>query len=417
MSNAAELGAVEWEPEGAWAENVSTFANRAPVISTIDLSGLKQDKLEPGFLTQYLQGGSQHILGPQAGSFKTRFHFPGHGGVTSGAMAASALATLFSYAYGAITVGPTGSTFTGGGTAAAPVTTASGTFPAGGLCRGGVGGLSADARGNGAWAAISTHVGTALNLATAFDAPPANLDVLHSAVNLYIPESANDASTSVPGLRLRAVTPNLRYEMRGCYAMGLTIGGTNAGETMWGEIEWGVSSWKPTAGGAYPSAVASIQNLPSPIGNGGFFLADVGTSTRGATSKRNIRNFSVEIQLGIAPLVGHNGVDPYQTIVGAKRTPSKIKVRWVEDADAAATATPTLDAYFTGSTPKHALWEGSRTPGSAVAIYFRNLCIVGARPVQFADGGVNRIAVEAMAYTGPTSTSELTLAAMVLGLA
>ena len=49
-------------------------------------------------------------------------------------------------------------------------------------------------------------------------------------------------------------------------------------------------------------------------------------------------------------LGGPGGVNSYQSTVGAKRVPSKIKVGWTEDADA-ATATPVLDGYWSATAP------------------------------------------------------------------
>ena len=116
------------------------------------------------------------------------------------------------------------------------------------------------------------------------------------------------------------------------------------------------------------------------------------------------------------PLLGPGGANAYQTIIGAKRTPSHIKVSWTEDADA-ATATPVLDGYHSasGDVRKHLMVTLSTTNGSAMGVYFPNLCITGARPVQMNGNGINQLAIEATAYTGATTTSELTLSAMRIG--
>ena len=51
-----------------------------------------------------------------------------------------------------------------------------------------------------------------------------------------------------------------------------------------------------------------------------------------------------------------------------------------------------------------------------VAIYFPNLCYTGPRPTQRNANRVNTMPIEAMAYTGPDSTSQLSQSAMRIGL-
>lgn len=414
MSNAGELGAVLYEAETNWGEDVTTFAtHRIPVLGPIDASGLKHDKIDPQRLTQYLQDGTAWILGPMGGSFKTRIWATGHGAALTGAVTVDAIETFLSYVFGKITATATDGTTASGGTATALTTDASATFHAG---AGGIFRLGAlgDARGGGQAGVVSSHVLTTLTSLVAFDAAPSGTDAVMPCQNLYIPESSNDASTAITGLRFLLMTANYKYECHGCYPISVKLTGTNPGEIPAWEIEWGVSWWRYTTAGTFPSSVTSNQHMPAPNTGGSFFINDVGTATRAAANKRSCRSFGVDITLGIVPLMGPGGVNPYQTIVGAKRVPSVIKVNWSEDSEA-ATASPTLDGYFTGSTRKHALATLNPTNGASIALYFPNLCITGARPVQTVTDRINRIAVEAIAYTGPTATSELTLSAMRIG--
>lgn len=407
MSNAAELGALLYEAEASFGEDVTTFAtHRLPLLDAVDCSGLTHDKLDPQRVVQYLQEGTPHIIGVQGGSFKIRMHAHGHGSSTSGALSTDPIETfLGTFVFGKLTQSAASGTTASGGTASAPTTVASATFTAGALCR--IGALG-DARGNGQAAAISTHVTTTLSLLTAIDASPSNGDVIYTGVNLYLPESANDASTSITGFRALLATWNLRYECHGCYVKSLKLGGTGHTQTPYWEIEIGVSWWRPSTAGAMPSTVTQNAYNPAPNASGSMFLNDVGTATR---AKRTFRDLTIDIELGIVPLFGPGGVNQYQSTVGAKRVPSKIKVGWTEDADA-ATATPTLDGFWSATAKKHMLVTLNPTNGASLAIYFPQLCITGRRPVQMATDRINRMRIEAMAYTGPTNTSELTLSAM-----
>jgi hypothetical protein len=107
------------------------------------------------------------------------------------------------------------------------------------------------------------------------------------------------------------------------------------------------------------------------------------------------------------------GVNAYQKITGATRINDTIRLTWTEDADA-ATTTPVLPGYGTGILSKYIVYTLSITDGSSVIFKFPKVCITNV-PVQRDDGGINRLTVEAMAYTSDTTTSALTLAAMVMG--
>ena len=188
------------------------------------------------------------------------------------------------------------------------------------------------------------------------------------------------------------------------------IGGTNVGETPYWEVDWGVSWWQYSVAGTFPSAVTSNQYNPAPNCGGSMFVNDVGTATR-AGAKVDYRSLTVEIGLGVTPLVGPGGASQYQTIIGAKRVPSTIKVTYTKDAGAAS-ATPAADTAFLATTPKHMLVTLSPVAGASLSFYCPNVCITGARPVQQIADRINRETVEMMAYTSANTTSELTLSAI-----
>jgi hypothetical protein len=413
VSNPSALGAIEYEPETNWAENVTTFAtHRIPILGAVDCSGLVHTKAAPERVVQYRNDGTQWVLMTMGGSFKTRIDWPGHGASTAGAPTLDAIETYLGYVFGNAALSAAASTTLTGGTATVPITAASGTFSAGGLCRVGAGGLSADGRGNGQFYPLATHVTTTLTLLAALDGAPSNGDVLYPVAMFYPSESPT--ATAITGLRFRLLTANLRYECHGCYPMSVTFTGLSPGERPQIEVTWGVSWWAYSTA-TFPSTVASNQYNPAPIAAGSLFVQTLGTATRAASAKRVCRSFSIEHTLGIEVLKGPGGVSPYQDIVGARRTPDRVKWRWTEDADA-ATATPVLPGYGTGTTFLHAMWTGSCSAGSAIGAYARRLCVSNVA-VQRAENNINRLSIEAEAYTGTTTTSDLTLACVVYGSA
>lgn len=420
MSNAAALNALEYEAETVFGENVETFAtHRIPTATPVDVSGLTHAKQASGRVVQRLQDGTPDILGVQGGSIKVKMWLAGHGSTTAGATTLDAIETFLSYVFGYATLSAaSGSTFAAAGTAGAPNTTASGTFAAGSLMRAGTAGngstIAADAKGNGQFAAIHDHTATVMTLLTALDGAPVVADVLYSACNLYLPEDATDAQATITGLRLRALSANLIYEMHGCVCTAITINALDPSNMPYLELTFAVSRWFTSATGTYPSSVTSNKYNPSPVAQGSLFVNTVGTSTR---VKRVCRHFSVTVKLGVQLLMGPGALGQYQAIIGAKRTPSTITVKWTEDADAAPTATPSADQLFILNNQLHMLYTLSCTDGSAVGIYFPNLCVTGARPVQTANENINRMSVEATAYTGTTTTSQLTMSAMRIAFA
>lgn len=410
MSNAYVLQALQYEPEAAWGEDVATFAtHRFPLVGTVDTVSLKHDKIDPQKINQYLQDGQPHILGPMGGTLTTTIYATGHGSSTSGAVTVDALETILSYVFsgagasgagGTVTVA-SGTTATGG-TATVPLTASASGFPAGGMCRIGA---QNDARGKGQAYAISSHAANALTLLTGMAAPPNNGDVVYGGSLLYLPESP--VNCNVTSIRCLVLAANLRYELHGVYPMSIALTGFNPGERPTWKITWGISWWRHSTA-AFPSSVTANQYNPAPSAGGTLFVNDVGTATR---VERVAKQLELAIKLGVVAIEASGGVNSYQKCVGARRTPTDYRIRWIEDADA-NTATPVLDGFFTGTTSKHVLWTHSSVNGASVSFYAPNCRVVGARPVQRNYQNVNSLQIELEANASATTTSELTTSAV-----
>ncbi len=408
MANPGSLGAITYEAESSaanWAEEVTTFAtHRLPIIGAVDVSGLVHEKVESNRVEQYRNAGSQWILMTQSGQFSMTVDLVGHGVTTVGSPSLDALETFWGIVLGNAALSAAASTTLTGGTAAAPTTTASATFAAGSIAW--IGALG-DGDGNGQAYAVGTHATTTLNLIGALDDIPANGAVLAPAVNIY-PSSSPTSAIAITGTRFLLQTANLQYRCHGCWPMSVSFSGLNTGERPQATITWGVSRWAYSTA-TFPSTVTSNQYNPSPVAAGSFDIQDVGTTTR---NKRSIRNFTLDYTLGVEPLMGPGGVSAYQKIVGARRIDDKCTISWTEDADA-ATTTPVLPGYGTGTTSKHGLYTLSTTAGSRVAFFWPKLCVTNVA-TQAVDSNINRLTITAAAYTGGTLTSDLTRAMMVM---
>jgi hypothetical protein len=407
MSNPSSLGAICYEAEASWGEDVATYATfRLPIIGAVDASGLEHAKEAAGRTMQYRSGGSQHVLMTMGGSFKMLLDLTGHGSTMVGSPSLEEIETFLGIVFGNAALSATASTTLTGGTATVPTTTASGTFSAGGLCR--IGALG-DGDGNGQFYAIGTHVTTSLTLLGALDDTPANGAILYPVTQIY--PSSSPTSVNITGTRFLLQTANLQYECHGCYPMSVSFSGLNTGERPQIEITWGVSWWEYSTA-TFPSTVTSDHFNPAPVAAGSFNVQTLATTTR---NKRTMRGFSLDYTLGVVPLMGPGGVSAYQKIVGAARIDDQIKLTWTEDADT-ATTTPVLPGYGTATSSKHIEYTLSTADGSAVGFKFPKVCIDNVA-TQKAEDGQNRLTISGTAYSSDTTTSALTLAPMVMGLA
>lgn len=401
MSQSVKRGAITYEAEAAFGENVGTTATlRVPVIGSVDCSGLKHDKIDPDRVTQYRQQLTPWILGTMQGSFKTRLYLTGHGSSVQGATSASGTETLLGYVFGNAAVSSATGTTATGGTASAPTTAAASGFAAGSICTIGVLG---DGRGNGQPAAISTHSASTLNLLTAIDGAPTNGDLVKSGTMIYGSESPT--ATTITGLRFLLQTANLQYLCHGCVATAVGFSPMKAKTVPWIDITWSVAWWEYKAN-TFPSAVATETFSPAAVAAGSVFMNTVGTATR---VKYTVRDFTIDYKLGVELLEGPGGVNQYQTIVGAVRIPDEIKIQFVADADAATTS-PVLPGLATGTNQQHILLGTSPTEQKAVAFYWPNV-FTDEVGIQFMDGNINRIRYSGRAGTGTTNTTELTSSA------
>lgn len=407
MANSPVLGAICWEAESSWAEAVDTWAtDRVAILDSVDVSGLTHDVLEPNRVVQYRNDGTPYIEGKKGGTFRTKIYWTGHGSTMVGSPSIGAHENFKALAFGvAAAISATSSTTLTGGTAAVPTTTASGTFSAGGLCR--VGTLG-DQDGDGQMYAITTHTTTSLTLRTALRAAPANGAVLYPVVQYSVPEAPT--TTAITGTRFLLQTANLQYKIRGAFPMSVAITGLNPGEVPMLDITWGVSWWD-YANETFPRTTSStaLAFNPSAIAAGSLCMQDVGTTTR---SERSYRNLTLTHTLGIVPQEGPGGVNPHQTIIGARRVPDNIEISWTEEADA-STTTPVLPLLALG-TFKHIEFSGGHTDGSAFGFAIPRACVMN-RPLQEAGGPLNRLTIRLRAHTSAVTTNALTLSAITYG--
>ena len=397
------LQTLAFEVESSWAEDVDTMTYGVTTNEPVDISGITQTMLPPERVVSRRLAGSKGIPGPFSISISFSCHLTGHGSTTSGATTLSDLYRLMGLALGGGAVVASAGTTLTGGTASVPTTTASGTFSAGGLCR--IGAL-ADTDGEGQFYAISTHSTTSLTLLNELAGAPQSGAVLYSA-DLAYPASS---SCSLTGVRFRIQTADTQWVLHGCFPTAIGFSGLNPGEVPKVSFTW-AASWAEPISTTFPTTPTADTFTPSPVAaDGSCFFNTVGTSTRALL---NLRQFSIDYSLGVTPVMGGSGVNGYQVITGATRTQDTCTVNLTVDAEGADT-TPTWWDEWLSNPAKHLLYTLNSKVGQAVGFYFLNLCYTGNRPSQNALNGRNVVSASFLAYAGSTTTSDLTLAPIVI---
>jgi len=401
--------------EVAWAENSTSTTSQVviPHNGRADVSKLTQAMLDSARAIQYRNEVPTSILGPFANAeFTFQTYLVGHGSTTSGATSATDFEALIAWIIGAgVVTAASGTTVNGSGSATAITTTSSGQFAPGGLFRVGVAG---DGRGGGQWGVVDTCATTTLTSETAFAAAPttATPDVVFSAYNAYTKET----SCAMTSKRFFVKTADTQWCLHGCFPKSYTISGLNPGELPMIEVTLGVSWFEPISATFPDTTGYSWTTQPVPVGGGQIWLQTYGTTTYPTTTIAAVRSFSLSVTAGVQPLMGHAGVNAYQTIVGASRTPDQITCTVILDAGGAS-ATPTWWTNARTNARWHLLAGLSTAAGSAVACYLPNMTFTNV-PTQVDNDGLNRVEVMFKAGTDTAETaSDLSLSAMRWGFA
>lgn len=410
-ANPSQLGAVEFADESAFGENVATWDGRLPVIARVDTTGLKQPKIEIDISRQYLNAGTQDLRMPLGGDLSMEFVLPGLGSTTAGAIPSSDMATFLGYVFGtSASSAASGTTVTSAADADTLTTAASGTFTSGSMCR--IGALG-DGDGEGQFYAISSHSGTTLQLLNE-TAGVATTPVVYTGKMVYPRESPSTAG-DVTSLRLSVRTANQQYIAHGCYPTSASISDLGPGKQPRVRVTFAVAWWV-TANDTFPVATAMQTHAGCVVAAGSLFYNAVGTDTYAV---RSVRDFELNIEMEVVPLMGPGGINEYQSIIGARRVRQRAMVSWVEDAEAAGTNT--VETQWTTSensiVNKHALYTLCTRDGASAGFYFPNLVIVGDRPVQTEMNGLNTVRWNWRADTGTTTTTDLTMSSWRLCMA
>jgi hypothetical protein len=408
---ASRLQHLSYVAEAAWAEASTSMAGaqQIPHTGVVDVSGLKRALIEAGRAQQYKNAIDKRVAGAWSDArFTFRVEITGHGSATNGAITISELENLLGWAIGGVVRTATvGHTFDAGSTETALVLDAAPAAPGvGGLFRAG---QKKDTRADGQWGVVETFAGVNLASEVALPAAPANDDVFYPAVNIYTVES----TCVVTSKRFALKTADECWVVHGGFAESVKLMGGNAGELLMAEITVRVS-WAEQVNVTFPdtTTTAAWTYNGAPNAAGGIFMNDYGTATRQILACRSL---SIDLSLGVRPLISHAGVDGAQIITGASRTQDICKVELVIDA-VGASATPTWLNKALAGTPQHLLAGYSVGNGTAAACRLGYLVWDTETPVQVANDDLNRLVLKLQAGTDVAETDELSRSMFKLGL-
>jgi hypothetical protein len=395
-----------------WAENVTSMSGAValPVTGPVEVA-INQPMFETSKVTQYRNQGTLGAPGVFDITLAYSLYLCGHGSTTAGAITVSDLETHLGWVLGG---GPTRTANAGtainGGTSTTTnlVVDASDSFAPGGLFRVGAKG---DSGGDGQWNVVATNTGTDIVTRVALPAAPGDDAVVYSATNIHTVEDGT--SSAIVGKRFLWLTANTQWLIHGAFPTAITLSGFNGGEMPMARVTCR-GSWAEPRAETFPDTTAQATHVPAPVAAGSLNIQAHGTTTRNAVSYRNL---TVDFTLGVAPLPGGDGVNAYQSIVGARRTVDRCVIRVTVDAPAAS-ATPNYWTAWATNSWHHILWSGSTADGQAMAWYAARCKYIGARPTQTTNGDLNAVVLEFEAHTNDAvTTSALTLSALRIGFA
>ena len=409
----SKLQHISYVIESAWGEasTSTTSAQTIPTTVMADLSKLGRMMLESGRIVQFKNERPKMIPGPFEGDFVIEIEAIGHGSTTAGAVTATAAETLLGYALGAVATptGANGTTISGTASTAVSLNVAA----ASGLLAGQIIRLGAknDGRGDGQPAVVASHGTSVIALKTA--APAAMnvaADVVYTSIMVHTVESA---CVTQP-LRMFVKTADTNWCLHGCFIKALSFNGGAPGQIAKWQFTIGVS-WMEPISTTFPdtTTTAAWTTNAVPTAAGSVFMNAYGTTTRATLTARAI---TIGITLGVQPVMGYNGIDSSQMIVGASRIPDDIKVSLTVDAEGDS-ATPTWWTAWAANLRRHLLIAWSVGNGSTLSCYFPNLAWTGKQPTQMDMEGLNRVGLEFVAGTDTTGATDLARSAMRWGLA
>ncbi len=336
---------IQFSAESSFAENSTSYTTHIPVLS-YTFTPNKERIRDASFRSRMNVEGLSH-MGPRSASFEFTCYLIGHINPTTGSLAETWQQDLLSDGLGGGNTSQVGATVSSATSSTQFVF--GGTAVAGGVLRLGAKG---DSRGDGQPGVVNA-AGTTTFL-TAFGTTPNVGDQVYACQMAYHDESVS-ASLGTKRFMIGHTTTGAQYHLRGCQLAGLTfnepLGGMPTVTFRYECAYWTESSV------TIPSATAISSHDCAPVAGGSMFIQDFGTTTRATITPSEV---NLNLEIGLAPIVGPGGTYADQHIVGWQRTMCKptlsVLIPW------SSTYYTWWDTLNSTISRKHILW--SRTAGT-----------------------------------------------------
>jgi hypothetical protein len=413
MANVYRLKELHVNDEASFAVNAeslssNTFGTRLPALRC-DLI-LDQERIRDMGYRSRMNEESLSNPGIRSCSLEFETYLPAHHSTTAGSLTANWCYTLLKDGLGGGSSAATGTTVSSATTAASYTWTATTGAAAGMIYRIG---NKTEARGHGQ-AIVVSSVGPPTTSLVDLDGTPTNGDVVYAMLQAHHDESVSAtlttkrfrggwASSPVAGQQFQILGTQLAG-----FKMTFPMGDNTLPRMTWRYqgAYWGRST------ATIPSSDTLGEQFTAPVAAGSLFLQDVGTSTRNLETPAELE---LDVDLGLAPIVGPGGAGTYQNIVGWQRTRCQptvtMKIPWE------STYETWFDTANQSLTAKHLLFLANPVDGRSFAFYMPNVIPIGNRPSLPSEvNEQNYVTLTLLGREGTTTTTELTRSAIRFAL-
>lgn len=402
---------IEFKDEGAFGEQLSTMDFRLAVIDCT-LPQPVSDRRTDRSVKSRFDGARAGWQLPRTGSFSVEFYIGGaQVDTASGGLVSLGGYKLLADAFGGGDLSQVGGV-AGSGASATSMPNATGTRTRGAISRVGILG---DGRAGGqpvVWG--NPNTGTLV----AMPGTPNAGDVIRACKMIYLTETPGPTKRFL--VSFSEDPANHTYVAHGCQCSGIEIM-EEFGTHMRARLTYQYVNARRITG--YTSALTMDQNDCAMSAAGSFHLQTVGTTTRALEETRGA--LEIVFNIGLVPITGPAGVNPYQPVVGWRRIMTDPEVIGTLRLTLPPSTTKPADWVLDGNATlyKNALFQNSTGQGTAategrhVSMFWASLFPWGPEPMLDGWGGGVPSQVVTYAFRGgPDTTNDLTQSAFRMGL-
>jgi hypothetical protein len=401
---------IRYRAESTLAENAespgsNSFTTHIPALECEVTLGHERIR-DPGYRTR-MNDENLSNLGVRTAQIDITTYTIGHLTTSAGALTQTWYQDMLSDGLGGGSPAAEGTTLSGSTTASSFTLTSTTGWAAGFI---GWMGAKGDGKGDGQ-AFVVNSVGPPTTSLVALPGTPASSDVVYAGQQAYHDESTA-ASLATKAFLVgypSSPTTGQQFQILGCQLAGIKFtfpmdGGLPT--TRWSYIG---TYWAENTE-TIPSAVSQSSHFTAPVAGGSLTIQDVGTATRTTATPAEIE---LDIDLGLAPVLGPGGAGTYQNIVGWQRTKCqpmlRLRVPWTATwASLWRTANQSL-------TTKHVLFNANTVNGRRFAFHMRDCVPVGNTPMYPVEANEQRyLDINFAGRDGTVTSTEATRAAIVI---